>query len=509
MTQPAAHSGRVVRLASAALGAVLSVALLASACGDPLVPLAESSGPNALVTATPTPAPATPTPTITPTPSPTPQSGATAVPTALPVLQPGLSSDSIRIAVIADVDTGGTVDGLFRDAWTGTAAWAEAVNAAGGLGDRKVKIVTLDTSLFNHRNVLDVVCKGDYFAIVGGQSLRDFDGAELLGTEECNLADFPSDVHGARRAESPNTFLPNPIFNNFRQAGPARWLAEEYPDSIDSVTVFPFDELQLGNETERLREMLVGEGLTINSLPTDLEEGPSERVLVRYEEFETQAMVWNADPQRLIELLREFGANDIEPTWVLCELACYSEQFLRDGGSAVEGVYTWIPHSPFLSPSAAGELIDYQFWLRQFAPDIGWSEVGLQAWMAGRLFEESFNRVLQVEPEAPTREQLISAARSIVSFDAGGILPLTNPAERVPTPCFALMVVENGRWEQAYPLPPRDLDCSGDNLYGLIATRNLEVAEAPVETSSTNSDDADADTAEPEDLENPEEVPEG
>lgn len=496
----------VARRLVAALGVVVVVALAAGACGDPQVPIAASSGPNALVTVTPTPAEPTPTPTITPEPTPTTAVGATAEPTPLPIEQPGLDEDSIRIAVIADVDTGGTADGLFRDAWTAMNAWALAVNEAGGLGGRMVVPVTLDTSLFNHRSVLEVVCSGDYFAIVGGQSLGDYDGAELLGTDECNLADFPGDVHGALRAASPVTFLPNPILNDVRQAGPVRYLAEEFADETENVAVVWFDELQLRNETERLREMMVGEGLTVVSIDTDLEEGPSERVLTRFEEFDASALVWNADPDRLIELLRAMDDNDIEPAWVLCELGCYSEEFIRSGGNAVEGVYAWIPHAPFDSPSASPELIAYRFYLSRFADEAGWSDIGLQAWMAGRLFEQAFNALLEAEPEAPTREQLIDAARSITNFTANGILPITNPGAGQPTPCFALMVVRNGRWVQEHPVPPRDLDCDPDNLYELVATRALGLEE-PVATSSINSDQVD-DAGEDVDLDNPEGLPE-
>ena len=501
-------SGRMTRMTSAALAVLVSVALLAVSCGDPQVPIAASAGPNALVTATPTPAPPTATPTVTPTPTPTPQIGASPTPTPLPIVQPGLDETSIRIAVIADVETGGIADELFRDTYAGMGAWALAVNEGqGGIGGREVKIVPLDTSLFNHRAVLEVVCSGEYFAIVGGQSLGDFEGAELLGTEACNLADFPSDVHSARRAVSPVTFVANPILNTVRQAGPARWLVEEFPEAAENVALFYFDELQLRNETERLREMLVGEGMTTVSIDTDLEEGPSERILTRYEEFESEAIVWNADPDRLIDLLRELGANDLDPTWVLCELACYSEAFISRGGNAVEGVYTWVPHSPFDSATVDDELITYRFWLNRFSDDVGWSEVGLQAWMAGRLFEEAFNRLLQAEPEQPTREQLVSAAESIDAFTAGGIMPITDPGTRQPTPCFALMVVRNGRWEQEFPQPPRDLDCSSENLYELVATRALGL-EAPVTASSTNSELAAA-TAEEDavDLDTPEEVP--
>ena len=497
-----------MRLLSAAVCALVAVALLATACAEPQVPIAASAGPNALVTVTPTAAEPTATPTVTPTASPTAEIGATAEPTPPPIAQPGLDDESIRIAVIADVDTGGTADGLFRDTWTAMNAWALSVNEAGGLGDRQINLVTLDTSLFNHRGVLEVVCRGDYFAIVGGQSLGDYDGAELLGTEDCNVPDFPSDVHGARRAESPVTFVPNPILNDVRQAGPVRHLAEELaPDDEDDaqkVAVVWFDELQLRNETERLREMMVGQGIDVVSIDTDLEEGASERVVTRFEEFEANALVWNADPERLIDLLRALEENDLGPEWVLCELACYSQSFLLEGGSAVEGVHTWVPHAPFESLSASPELINYRFWLSRVS-DEGWSETGLQAWTAGRLFEQAFNRVLEIEPEAPTREQLIAAASEITSFTANGILPITNPGAGRPTPCFALMVVRNGRWVQDYPLPPRDLDCSADNLYELVATRALGL-EDPVATSSVNSDQLDED-AETVDLDNPEDLP--
>ena len=62
------------------------------------------------------------------------------------------------------------------------------------------------------------------------------------------------------------------------------------------------------------------------------------------------------------------------------------------GGDAVEGVYAWIPHSPFDSPNVPNEFFSYRFWLNRTSPDAGWSEVSLQSWLAGRLFEEAFNR---------------------------------------------------------------------------------------------------------------------
>ena len=479
---------------------MLVVALVLTACGDPQVPVARSANAE-LVEATPEPVPPTPTPLPAPTSVPTPVGG-TAVPTPV-VRQPGLSSDVIRLAVIFDQETQGAADNLFRDGWLGALAWANEVNSSGGLGGRTIELVPIDSLLFDHQPALEQVCAGDFFAIVGSHSLGDAEGAELLGTEFCNIADFPGQVYGSRRAASPNTFLSNPFLNDVRQAGPAQFLVETYPDAAENLGLLRYFAFDLERENERQREMLIGQGMEpVLELPVELEEDPSERVVLRWDELGAESLVWVADPGRLIELLEAF---EEPPEFVLCEWGCYSQQFLIDGGAAVEGVYTWIAHSPFESPLERGELFLYRANLTAVAPQAGWSEVGFQSWMAGRLFEAAFERLIQIEPEAPTREQLISIAREIDFYTANGVLSATNPAAGEPTPCFVLMVVENGRWEQAFPEPPRDKDCSEDNLYELVTSRSLGVTTL----SATTSEEAAA--AEPEDepdLETPEELDE-
>ena len=240
-------------------------------------------------------------------------------------------------------------------------------------------------------------------------------------------------------------------------------------------------------------------------LAVDLLEDPEARIVPRWEELGAESLVWTADPERLIGILE---ALPTAPEFVLCDWGCYSQQFLVDGGAAVEGVYAWIPHSPFDSPNARGDLFLYRFSLAQVAPEAGWSEIGLQTWMAGRLFEQAFLRVLEVEPDEPTREMLINAARTIDFFSANNVLAPTNPSAAEPTPCFALVVVRNGRWEQEYPLPnrdQRDQDCAEDNLYRLVTTRSLGTAP----TVEPQPAPADGPTPAPTpDLENPDDVEE-
>lgn len=497
------HWHSTVRSARAALVAAVVLALVATACGDPQVPLARSSNPT-LVQATTEPVPPTPTPLPLPTAEPTPEGGPS-VGTPQVVAQPGLTNDVIRLAVIFDDETQGTADQLFRDGWLGTLAWANEVNDAGGIGGRLIELVPIDSLLFDHRSALEQVCEGDFFAIVGSHSLGDADGAELLGTERCNIADFPGQVYGSRRAASPVTFLSNPFLNDKRQAGPASYLLEAFPEASANLGLLRYFDLDLERANERQREMLIGQGMdVVFELPVDLQEDPTERIVLRWEDSDAESLVWVADPGNLIELLEAF---EEPPAFVLCEWGCYSQQFLLDGGEAVEGVYTWIAHSEFESPNARGELFRYRTNLEVVAPDAGWSEIGLQSWMAGRLFEHAFERMLEVEPEVPSREELIRVTQGIDFWTANGILSATNPGGRQPTPCFVLMVVSDGRWVQEYPAPtnPRDQDCAEENLYQLVTSRSLGVTSL----SATTSDAQPTTEAEAEpDLENPEELDE-
>ncbi len=487
------------------VAALCAFAVVGASCTEPSIPLARSVV-DEVVTATPVP----PTPTAIPLPTPQPEPTVTPDPTGSltpdPVAVPGLSPTEIRIAVIHDDQTGGTADGLFADAVAGVNAWRTAANFRGGIGGREIVLEAIDSRLSQHRQALEQVCNGDYFAIVGSHSLGDYEGASLLGSNDCNLADFPGAVYGAAYANSPVTFLSNPFLNTSRQAGPARYLLDTYPDASENLALFSYTGFQLQLETLRLEEMLIGIGIEPTFKPVvDLAEDLSERVIPAWDEAGVQALVWNADPDRLIALLAEL---DEPPVYVLCELACYSDAFIEDGGDLVEGVYAWVPYRPFAADDAANELRSYELWLNEVSPGRGVSSVGFSSWMAGRLFEESMLRLTAAE-EVFTREQLIDAARTIDAWDGRDVLSLTNPAAGIPTPCFALLVVRNGEWVQEYPAPPgdlRDLDCDAENVYELVRTAPLGLTD----TSSIVSDSVETDeqTSAEEDLETPAEVPE-
>ena len=216
--------------------------LAAVACTTPVVP---EAGPPASTSAPPTTAPPTTTTTLPDgeTPPPT-----TTIPnptgTIIPAPEvPGVTDTTIRVGVIADVETGGIADGRSRSAWGGVAAWAEAVNLFGGLGGRQIEVVYIDTGLFNHEDAIARACQGDIFAIVGSDALFDHEGLSQLGGEDCPVLDFPAAAHSPQRQGRAETFLSNPTPPAVAQVGPLQTLAEAAPDGVNAAAMILLDDL--------------------------------------------------------------------------------------------------------------------------------------------------------------------------------------------------------------------------------------------------------------------------
>ena len=114
-------------------------------------------------------------------------SGAVAAPRQSQPLQDsevGVSNDTIRIAVIADVDNP-VRPGLFQGVVSGVRAFAKFINGRGGLAGRKVQVDFIDSHLSadEARNALIRACQED-FAIVGTTALFLNDISPMTGCQD-------------------------------------------------------------------------------------------------------------------------------------------------------------------------------------------------------------------------------------------------------------------------------------------------------------------------------------
>ncbi len=64
---------------------------------------------------------------------------------------------------------------------------------------------------------------------------------------------------------------------------------------------------------------------------------------------------------------------------------------------------------------------------------------------------------------ALTREAVLKAADGINGFTADGMIGSTDVGDRVPSPCFALLQVQDGRFKRVYPKKKASFDCKARN----------------------------------------------
>ena len=389
----------------------------------------------------------------------------------------GLTATTLRVAAIADVETGGVADGRSRSVHSAMRAWAEAVNTAGGLAGRNVEVVALDAGLFGHEAVLAEACAGDFFALVGGDALLDDEGVELLVDPACGLVDFPARVHSPRRAASPRTFQAVPVSNEAVNVGALRWVAERQPVRIRSTATFFVDLPITVIAAERTAEAARDVGFELIYDPSVAIGESLDPYVEDMAAAGVHHVLWDGDTHRLLDLLASLDAADLT-VGINCATACDSALFLETAGETADGVLMWSPFLPVREEAYSPELAAYRQWLAVVEPDATPDLQGVAAWAAGRLFEEAVRRAIGAgtpaeDPAALSPAGVARAAAGIVNWHGHGLHGPSNPGTGDPSPCGVVMGASGGNLFRFHPVQPGTFDCAPENLFALQATAQL------------------------------------
>lgn len=510
---------------------VLAVGLIAIGCATPIVTpsLSSVAVDTSVIEELPT---LVPQPTPTPVPvevdeedddeadaEPPPPPPPTAVP------NPGVTDEVIQIVTINDVATAGIADNIYLTAQQGIEAWANRVNSTGGLAGRRVELVSVDSAVVNHAELIERVCNSDVLALVGSLSLQDGDGFDALQAPECRIPDFPALANSPARRASDITFVSNPLLNSFYDVSTLRYVAdqllEDDPDATPraSDVVIDQDTFKVWNQRAKEAAKIVGflPGTSYAPSAGDAVEN-SARALI---EAEVETLIWTADAQRLAELLVNIGeivedeGNVSGPEYVVCDIGCYDPAFVEAVGEFGNSVYLSVPHHLVSEGDTEPEMQEYLFWLNDTHPDAVPTSYGVHAWAAGLLFEETVNQLVgrytvNEDFSLLNREGLIAAARAIDEWNVRTLFgSIVRPASKFPGNCSTVIHLQDGGWERVRPTSV-GYDCDPSNLALLEATDDFGLDEGPA-LSATNSeavvgtDTAPVEADEPTDTAPPEE----
>jgi hypothetical protein len=155
------------------------------------------------------------------------------------------------------------------------------------------------------------------------------------------------------------------------------------------------------------------------------------------------------------------GLDSSKIVWT-CTTACY-DKAVEASAKVMNGVYVPMSFLPFNEGRAnAG--------LATFLKYVGASKASAFAvygWTAALAFAQAArSAAAQAGNDGLTRSALLKGAKTLTSFNAGGMMATTNIADKVTTSCFALVQLNNNaKWNRIYPKKPGTFDCNKSNHF--------------------------------------------
>ena len=337
--------------------------------------------------------------------------------------------------------------GLFTGALVGTEAYAAYVNSQGGVNGRKIVVSGADDQFQGDLNkqAVQTVVQSD-LASVGGFSLEDSFSEPLIAANP-GFPDVTVSLDPAKYT-LPNNFSPLPASNGW-PTGPLLYFKQKYPTQIaHTATIIanlPTTELAWGSEKNAMQH-LGYRVLYDPALPAGTADFTAQVVAMK--NAGVQILFLEQEPQNYASaIFRDLGQQNFHPVVVL-GAPSYNSQLIGNAGGpdAVDGAYLEQAASLYLGEDAAAipTIATFNTWVQKVSPGFTLDFFTLTGWLCGELFVDA----LRNAGTNLSRGSLLQALRRITAFDSGALIPVSNPAGKVPITCYLLGQVTNGKFHR-------------------------------------------------------------
>ncbi|MHB1583814.1 MAG: ABC transporter substrate-binding protein [Acidimicrobiales bacterium] len=369
---------------------------------------------------------------------------------------PGITAHSVTVG---QVDTlSGPVPGLFEGAKDGTEAYFAYVNSKGGVNGRKLILQTDDDRFSGANYAADTaqLVKSD-FALVGGFSL--FDAAGVSAINQAKIPDVTFSLSPQRETD-PYNYSPNPIPPGGSRVGPYKYYKSHYGDAYQHLatmlTSVASAEEQTQSDLSAMKSLgyKVGYSRIVNPLETNF---IPDVLKMRANGVKMVYIVGMAVGQ-VAALAQDMAQENFKPALFSTSGVAYDSSYVPTAGSAANGTYSDMQTALYAGEDAkvvpAVKLFDH--WVKKVNPSAHLDVYGVYGWAAAEMFVQA----LKGAGKNPTRASLFTQLNKITNFDAGGLLAADNPAQKVPSQCWLLARVANGRWQRTGPDPKSGFVCN-------------------------------------------------
>jgi len=366
----------------------------------------------------------------------------------------GITDTTITIGNSSDVS--GPVPGLFETAQDATKAFVAYFNASvpNGICGRKLVLKTYDsrTDAASDQQAYTSACE-EVFAMVGSQSAFDLGGAKTA--QNCGLPDIRAGAVTFERNACTTCFAAQAVNTNFFQNAVPNFVKKNYGSSVSKAAYLYSDAgAAAQNAKAQVKAMeklglkfpvVRGIGVTeINYVPyvQELKDKGIEVV------FFTSSLDFSA---RLRQVMQQQG---YKPKLYLRDPTDYNPNYLKLGGSAVDGTVVFTNFTPFEEASSNKELNLYLSWLQQAKPGAAPQFFGVFAWSAARLFVE---KAAELGGKL-SRATLIAELKKVKGWTANDMHAPQPVGSKGTGECWRFIKLSGGKWT---PVGGTKYDCAG------------------------------------------------
>jgi len=383
-----------------------------------------------------------------------------AAPKAPTTAGPGVSADTIKIAVISDraavvkVPTASIEESM--------QAFVDWCNGFGGINGRKLALTKIDSKLFSHLEATTEACDAGVFAIVGSGSVTDNQGAQKR--VDCGLIEVPAYTVTAAKGLSEGLVAPIPNPTDWYNVGPARWIKQHYPDTIKKAAIIhgKIDAVQV--QAARYKKAYEAQGFDfVYDKETEVIQENYAAEAKEMKDAGVKYVTMISATSETVKLLHDMKTQGFSPEVIDLGQQFYDPELLAEPGS--EGAHVLLNTTPFeevkASPALQAYLAAYDKVDSKGKPKP--TSLGVQAFSAGLLFAQA----TKTAGDDLSRANVLSELKKITSWDGGGFQFVSNPGDNAVSTCFMYSVVKDGKFVREYPDKANTWHCNKDYAFDL------------------------------------------
>jgi len=360
----------------------------------------------------------------------------------------GITSTSVSVGNVSTLS-----GGLFKGAVVGSQAYADYVNAQGGVNGRKIVVDSTDDQYAGAPNKQETQSAIEHdFAMVGSFSTFDnFGGTVLAANPQVPNVTVSLDL---ATNNLPNTFSPSPAANGW-QLGPLAYFQKKYPTAITHTAAMVAGVPSAISKWNAEKSAMESLGYKVVYDPTfQISQSDFNQNVVVMKNDGVKILFLEQMPQNYAAaVVKALNQQDFHPVLVLGG-STYSEELVHNAGgaSAIDGSYMEQNTSLFLGEDSSSlpAIGTFQTWVQKASPGFKADLYTLFGWLSTELFAQG----LQAAGTDPSRGSELKALRSITSFSGGNLVGTANPSGKVPTNCFIIAKIVSGRYQRLDDPPP-------------------------------------------------------